>query len=715
MAAQFKTVNGQIIDPNGNVFVAAGIAIDQGYMPQASQMLADFPGLNFIRVAVFSYLPPTAYTAFIQTMTSRGIVVELSDYTNTTGVNVGGGQGAAFTGQQLTTELNWYSSVASAFASNPYVWLGTDNEPPQSGLDVWEQETYNAIRSTGNNNPVMIEMPGGGIPGSTINSYGYDPSIYAGMTNIVADPHFYGWGSNFSTNQATVDNTLASLVQGTQTFKSANGTIPVIIGEWGPATDGANTDPNGAQVIQAVQQGVKSGLMSGATAWAWQGGPNDVLNTPGGGLTSFGQEVAQWISSMPSTPSAPKPTSSANNTTVMAGSAAVIVDASGNSWSIVSGTVQKNGAAAGSTANVAEIAYANGNIWQKNTSNLWWEWTNNAWTASGTSVSPLPISPPTPIPSANNTAVMAGSAAVIVDASGNTWSIVSGAVQKNGASAGYTANVAEIAYANGNIWQENTSNLWWEWTNNGAWTASGTSVSPLPISSPSPTHSPNNTMVLAGSAAVITDVGGTHWSIVNGAVQENSAAAGYTANVAEIAYVNGNIWQENTSNLWWEWTNGAWTASGTSVNPLPAPITIAAGTASTTVTQSQISVVATSGNHMVFIQGSGDVVTLRGGTDTITDTGSANIFVLPKPGNGSEVFSQAIFSNGDLLDLVPALTATAWNGTAASLSKYLSVTDTAQGANISVLTSGSTTPTVIASITGALTLNLNTVLAHAFT
>jgi hypothetical protein len=287
-------------------------------------------------------------------------------------------------------------------------------------------------------------------------------------------------------------------------------------------------------------------------------------------------------------------------------------------------------------------------------------------------------------------------------------------VQENGAAAGYSANVIEIAYVNGNIWQENSSNLWWEWTNN-AWTASGTSVSPLPATPPPPTHSPNDTMVLAGSAAVITDAGGNSWSIASGTVQENGAAAGYSANVVEIAYVNGNIWQENTSNLWWEWTNGAWTASGTSVSPLPAPITIAAGTASTTVTQSEISVVATAGNNLVFIKGSGDVVSLSGGTDTITDTGSGNTYVLPKPGNGSEIFNQGILSNGDVLDLVPALAATAWTGTAATLSKYLTVTDTTQQATISVLQSGKTTATAIASITGANTLNLTTLLTHAFT
>ena len=85
---------------------------------------------------VFTYRVPTDSMPVIggrvlvpfrqQRMT--GIVVELEDHTNSNGSNAGGGQGSAFTGQQLTNEMNWYSSMASTYASNPYVWFGSDNE-----------------------------------------------------------------------------------------------------------------------------------------------------------------------------------------------------------------------------------------------------------------------------------------------------------------------------------------------------------------------------------------------------------------------------------------------------------------------------------------------------------------------------------------------------------------------------------------------------------
>ncbi|HWE31500.1 MAG TPA: hypothetical protein VHB97_26045 [Polyangia bacterium] len=38
----------------------------------------------------------------------------------------------------------------------------------------------------------------------------------------------------------------------------------------------------------------------------------------------------------------------------------------------------------------------------------------------------------------------------------------------------------------------------------------------------------------------------------------------------ELAYVNGSIWQENASQLWWQYVGGGWSPSdGTSVSPLP--------------------------------------------------------------------------------------------------------------------------------------------------
>ena len=292
---RFTTSNAQILDPSGNVFKARGIAVGASEMQSANQILASFPGLNFIRLTIFDYQSPDTYASFINTMTSRGIVVELEDHTSSDGSNHGGSSGQAFTGSQLTNELNWYSSVANAYASNPYVWFGTDNEPPAAGLTDWQKATYDAIRNTGNANPIMLEMPGGGWIGpQDIKSYGMDPSVYATMSNTVVDVHYYGWYSDYNTDQKTVNNVFSDLVKGAQTVPSTSGPVPVMVGEYGISTDGSTADPNAAQVFSAAQN---ISTTSGAVAFTWTAGGLDSLADSQGKLTSYGQQVAQWIAS----------------------------------------------------------------------------------------------------------------------------------------------------------------------------------------------------------------------------------------------------------------------------------------------------------------------------------------------------------------------------------------------------------------------------------
>ncbi len=86
--------------------------------------------------------------------------------------------------------------------------------------------------------------------------------------------------------------------------------------------------------------------------------------------------------------------------------------------------------------------------------------------------------------------VRAGSTGTITDAAGNRWTISStNAVLENGKAAAFTANVAEIAYVNKTLWQENTIDQWYSWTGSG-WSAGN---NPLPVQTPTPTPTPNPT------------------------------------------------------------------------------------------------------------------------------------------------------------------------------------------------------------------------------
>ena len=88
------------------------------------------------------------------------------------------------------------------------------------------------------------------------------------------------------------------------------------------------------------------------------------------------------------------------------------------------------------------------------------------------------------------------------------------------------------------------------------------------------TPSPDDTVIKAGSSAVITDAAGNTWGINAAAlVTINGTPDTTTAHVTQLAYVGGSVWQENANNLWWAKTSptAAWLPGpGTATSPLPA-------------------------------------------------------------------------------------------------------------------------------------------------
>jgi hypothetical protein len=751
----FHISNGLIVAPNGQNFIAKGINIRWDQLDAAvgdgvnMPLLNDFPGLNMIRLNFEDYNAwdnPSQIQAAVNALTARGIVVEIEDHT--------GISSTPYTGAQLAAEQAWYASVATMFKNNPYVWYGTYNEPGNgsnlAGIAAQEVATYNTIRATGNTNPILMEEPSGGNPGTVgTNATGYDgagpmtPSAYASMTNIIWDLHYYGWVSNYSTNLAAVQAGLtgsvsgASGIAGAQSIRSADGLVPVIIGEFGNSTTGGAVDANGDQVIQAVAASGK-----GFLAWGWNPDPTgDQLTTDSGAVTHYGNQIQAIIGSTPATPPggtpAPTPPPTAapapGGNEITTASGGTLTDAAGNKWTLSSaGVVSENGTMIAGSAGTAAFAIVSNVLYgQDAASKAWFIYspTNQTWTAASAPVlTPAPTSTPGPTASANDTVVKLGSAAAIVDASKNKWTITAGGqIAVNGTVDTTTTNVAELAYVNGTVWQENTSSLWWGKTSpTAAWSpGAGTTLSPLPATpvpttTPAPTASPNDAIVKLGSTAAITDASLNKWTITaGGQVAVNGVVDTATAHVTELAYVNGTVWQENTSNLWWGKSSPttAWgPAAGTATNPLPTSITIAATQASATVSLSQISIVATSGNHMVFISGSGDTVNLSGGTDTITDTGSGNTYVIPAAGKGYDTFASNVLSiTGDKLDLRTALAATNWNHTASTLANYLSVTNPSQGAVLSIAPTSGGAGVAIATINGATGPTLTGLLAHSLT
>ncbi|WP_428537555.1 hypothetical protein [Rhodopila sp.] len=172
--------------------------------------------------------------------------------------------------------------------------------------------------------------------------------------------------------------------------------------------------------------------------------------------------------------------------------------------------------------------------------------------------------------SANNTLIGRGQS--ITDAEGNVWAInTDGRIEVNGVVDSTTANVTHLAYANGLVWQENSHDLWWSKASPAApWTARGTTV-PVTIATVSRNETVLATAAAFGPVGAIVDRGGNTWSITNGQVAVNGVIDPTTANVTELAYVNGKIWQENSHGSWWAKATPAdnWgPPNGTTTNPL---------------------------------------------------------------------------------------------------------------------------------------------------
>lgn len=285
----FATVEGKLLQPDGTPFIAHGVNVYSFDLASAREgLVRTFPGVNLVRLIARKRMSPASITDFVNHMTAQGIVVEIEDHPN-----AGGGQNSGPPGG-IAAENAWYSSMAAAFKTNPYVWFGTFNEPMNvRGLSQWQEQTYNAIRGTGNGNIILLE-PSGSRPQNLQQVM--DPAVYAKMENVVWDPHAYNYQSNYSTDQSTVDASVHGMISAAQKIHGIDGsTIPVLVGEFGTSTTGSNvSDPGGMQEVKAV---ANSGVGYAAFTWTTGIAPGNMLRNRDGSLTSYGQYMAGAIRS----------------------------------------------------------------------------------------------------------------------------------------------------------------------------------------------------------------------------------------------------------------------------------------------------------------------------------------------------------------------------------------------------------------------------------
>jgi len=288
-SVSFYTDKGLIYDQNGQQFIGKGINI--GDTNIGNQILSLFPGINFIRFASDQMQPASYFTNFINQMTNAKVVVEIEWH-----------PWPLINASVRSDEANWYKQLATAFMNNPYVWFGSMNEPQGGDITGEHVNVYNAIRSTGSDTMLLMEAGvGAGNPGQTGPAV-LNPSSYSGMYNVVWDLHFYGWVSNFSTDQNKVNSMLLGCtgcgtgIMSAQEITGINGgKIPVMNAEFGVSTSGDAFDPNQNQDVYAVTQWAMSNKYTqGYSGWHWNADPYNALQN-NGVLTNWGKELANAI------------------------------------------------------------------------------------------------------------------------------------------------------------------------------------------------------------------------------------------------------------------------------------------------------------------------------------------------------------------------------------------------------------------------------------
>lgn len=295
-AANNFTVRGsQIIDPNGNVFVAKGTGVVgpgwvwPGHTTTDIDAITNTWKFNTIRIDTLWNQPlnnQDTIDQIVQAFTPRGVVVI---------INADQNNGTSDWLNNRQAYLNYISSLASTYKSNPYVWFDVQGEngdcsPVTSQWLQINQDFLGAIRGTGNNNIYIAEENswgqgggetdgqcwGGNNVGDTMSAaLTYGQTLNSQYSNIVYSIHVYDqWNNN---GVAKMTNYMGRV--------QAKG-LALIIGEYGNGNNGFCCNQAVSNMFTALQ----SYTSIGRVVWHWycaSGAPNweDCLTTVANGAT----------------------------------------------------------------------------------------------------------------------------------------------------------------------------------------------------------------------------------------------------------------------------------------------------------------------------------------------------------------------------------------------------------------------------------------------
>lgn len=244
-------------------------------------------------------------------------------------------------------------------------------------------------------------------------------------------------------------------------------------------------------------------------------------------------------------------------------------------------------------------------------------------------------------------------------------------------------------------------------------------------------------------------------ALSSGSISLTGSLSQLNADLAGLTYTAGSAGADSI-------TVDAWNQAGveatktigvTVVGPTPAPapttITIASTDVSPVVLDSNVTIKATTGDHMLFIGGTHDVAILTGGTEqvqayqgynaittgagndtisiagagnivnagagtnTINDSGSGTTIVMPGAGAGMDQLYGYVMQSGARFDFTASLKATAWTGTSSTVGQFLHVVTSGNDAIISISPIANWAATTVADFHDSGAVSLTTLLAHS--
>ena len=566
-------------------------------------------------------------------------------------------------GQYQATIINW--------TTDPQQGIGQTITAPAG--DTLNTATYGFrwIPATATTDGSMTFYLDGQQVGTPITWTQADPGLW-GAIDGQQMTLFIGAGDN---SPATFSN--VEVWQASTADDSINGSPAPYIAPANPnqttPTPGAKPSPSGTTITAVGQtpiidaKGNSWSLVQSATRGV-QIAVNGVADTPTGNvvlLESLNGAMVQenssgnWYSEtanndswvqLPGNPNQTTPPPGAkpspSGTTITAVGQTPIIDAKGNSWSLVQSAtrgvqIAVNGVADTPTGNVVLLESLNGAMVQENSSGNWYSETTNNDSWVQLPGNPNQTTAPTPTASLSGTTITAVGQSPIIDAKGNSWSLVQSAtrgvqIAVNGVADTPTGNVVLLESLNGAMVQENSSGNWYsETTNNDSWVQ--LPGNPNQTTTPTPTASPSGTTSTAVGQTPIIDAANNSWSLVQSAtrgvqIAVNGVADTPTGNVVLLETLNGAMVQENSSGNWYSETkpNDSWVQLTPGVTDVTSAGTLTQAS-STTGTFKE------NGDTIILSKGNIANVTLGSGNDTLTFIGSSAVTLAGGTG-ASQVF-----------------------------------------------------------------------------